>query len=180
MVTTRRGKKIQSTADPSEYHDVVSGIPMLQELDAKTRDEVSDMLLAATKAYTLDEGDALYEQGAEDENTGAILVEGSMSVETGSGDPIIVRAPELLGEMLQMEATGQRTATVTAKTKSVVLEFGWHDFVYVVNSDETLTKDQQEAVGKMLIKHAGARKEELAALSGAESDPSESEPVTGD
>lgn len=173
MATTRRGKKIQSTADPSQYHDVVSGIPMLKDLDDKTRHAVCDILLAATKAYTLEEGDTLYEKGAVDENTGAVLVEGSMAVEPASGNPIRVEAPELLGEMQQMSETGQRTATVTAKTKSVVLEFSWHDFVYVVNIDETLSKDQRKAVGDMLVKHAGARREELAALSGDEQEKTE-------
>lgn len=164
MTTTRRGKKLQTTADPSKYHDAVNRIPMLKDLDQQTRDAVCDVLLASTKAYTLDEGDVLYEKGAEDEHTGAILVEGTMWVSPNSKDRLEVKAPQLLGEMQQLSETGQRTATVTAKEKSVVLEFSWHDFVYVVSSNGTLSPEQQIAVKNVLVKHAGARKEELEAI----------------
>ncbi|MCH7960420.1 MAG: Crp/Fnr family transcriptional regulator [Candidatus Hydrogenedentes bacterium] len=161
---TQIGRKKQSTADPGQYEDMVSQIAMLQELDAAMRGLVCQILLSSTKAYTLAKGEVLYELGAEDENTGAILVKGAMKIDVEKGSSIRVRAPELLGEMQQLSESGQRTATVSATEESVVLEFAWHDFVYMVNGDPGLTEEQQTAVKDMLVKFAGARAVELAAL----------------
>ena len=165
---TQIGRKKQSTADPGQYEDMVSQIAMLQELDAATRGLVCQILLSSTKAYTLAKGEVLYEMGAEDENTGAILVKGAMKVEVENDESIRVRAPELLGEMQQLSESGQRTATVSATEESVVLEFAWHDFVYMINGDPGLTEEQQIAVRDMLMKVSGAREAELVALRGEE------------
>lgn len=161
---TQIGRKKQSTPDPGKYEDMVSQIAMMQELDSTTRAHVCQILLSSTKVYALAKGEVLYEIGAEGGNSGAILVKGTMKVDVGKDKSIRVHAPDLLGEMQQLSGSGERTATVSAMEDSIVLEFTWHDFVYMVNADPTLTEEQQASVRDMLVKVAGAREEELVAL----------------
>lgn len=131
MTTGSRSRRTQSLSDPSEYEDIVPSIPMLQRLSEATRHSVASLMLQASKAYELSPGEVLYERGQEDENTGALLVRGTVRVKRRGGAPIYVQSPEILGEIRQFTQSGERTATVEAENDVTVLEFNWNDFNYM-------------------------------------------------
>jgi CRP-like cAMP-binding protein len=131
MPAGSRSKRTQSLTDPSEYEAVVPEIPMLQRLSDGTRKAVAMLMLQISKAYELSPGEVLYERGQEDENTGALLVRGTMRVRRRGGEPIFLEAPEILGEIRQFMKSGIRTATVEAENNVTVLEFSWTDFNYM-------------------------------------------------
>ena len=108
MATGRKKKRRQSMADPVAYYDTVMQVPMLQELSKDTCTDVCNILIQISKAFVLKPDEVLYRLGAQDANTGALIVKGSMRVEREQGDPIMIHAPELIGEMQQLDDYGRR------------------------------------------------------------------------
>ncbi len=157
--------------DLEEHGAQAGNVPMLQDLQEETRAIVTRILLKIAKRLQLASGDVLYTEGAEDTNVGALLVEGALTVQSGDSEPLTVDAPDLLGEMQMLDEYGQRKATVTAAEDSVVLEFGWDDFIGVARS--VLTQEQQVEVRDMIATHAAARLEGFSALTKDESDEQE-------
>ena len=143
------------------YRNVVGKIPMLQGLGTPLRERLSDILVDIATERLVEAGDVLYEKDAEDENTGSILLDGILEVTRDSGDKIEVTAPDLVGEMLQLNDYGRRTATVSAKTKSVMLEFSWHEFIQSLTSNVIITDNDRIAIKEALTKVAGTRLKEL-------------------
>ncbi len=127
----------------SDYKELVSAIPIMQKLKVETRDAVLAILLDLADEANLVNGDTLYEKGAKDQNTGVLLVKGSVHVDIGESDPVVVTAPDLLGEMKQFDAEGRRTATVSAAEDCVVLRFSWHDFVFRAMTEDGLSPEGQ-------------------------------------
>jgi len=143
------------------YAAKVVGIPAFASLNTALRGRLAEILTMISQPRVLNAGDVLYQQGAEDESTGAILVEGILSVTADGGPAISVAAPDLLGEMQQFDQYGQRTATVTAEGPVTVLEFSWHEFVSRIRETPTITKEDQAAVKSALEAYANMRLHQL-------------------
>lgn len=154
--------------ESSAYLKQILEIPILQALPEELRESVAKVFLETSLETVLVEGEVLYSKGAEDANTGALLVSGSVRVDGGGDSTITVGAPELLGEMQQYDSAGQRAATVTATEESVVLEFAWHDFI--VLAMDTLNKGEQVKLREAISEHVGIRLKELSDLAGPAQD----------
>ncbi len=160
MPAGSRSKRTQSLTDPTEYEDIVPEIAMLQRLTEGSRRAVSKLLLQISKAY-VSPGEVLYERGQEDENTGALLVRGTMRIRRRGGDPIFVEAPEILGEIRHLLKSGERSATVEAENDVTVLEFSWPDFDYMATKLEGLKPAQFQEFQAVLRQWAKERLAEL-------------------
>jgi CRP-like cAMP-binding protein len=114
---------------PSAYKEKIAQVPVLAEFQQPLRDHVADIILDIANTRVLKKGEQLYAEGAVDDNTGAILVDGGLIVAYGTHAPILLDPPEMVGEMQQFNKYGTRTATVCARNHATILEFKWHDFV---------------------------------------------------
>jgi hypothetical protein len=141
----------------SSYKVKIVQVPLLGPLSPPLRGHVADIFLGISNARVLRKGEQLYAEGAEDLNTGAILVDGSLLVAAGAHEPVTVTAPEILGEMQQYNAYGTRTATVCAKDGATVLEFSWHDFVARVKDRPGISHSDQDHIRDAFEKVAGHR-----------------------
>lgn len=145
----------------SDRREKISVVPMFQSLELPLRQELSDILIEVSTERVMESGDVLYERDDEEGNTGAILVEGLLEIRGDDDHLIEVSAPDLVGEIQQFNEFGQRTATVTAKTEAVVLEFPWHEFVSRLNERATISDTDRTEVKKVLATFAGERLKEL-------------------
>jgi len=161
----RKRLKSQTMSNPRIHLEQVCRIPVLKSLSDSTRTTVASVLLQTAKESTLEKDEILYRGGDDAKNTGTLLVKGSMSVER-DGESVTVKAPDLLGEMQQLNKTGQRVATVTALEESIVLEFAWHDFLYTSVAMKALTEDQQREFKEAIGDFVGRRLKVLSELTG--------------
>lgn len=145
----------------SNRREKISVVPMFQTLELPLRQELSDILIEVSTERVMESGDVLYERDDEEGNTGAILVEGLLEIRGDDDHLLEVSAPDLVGEIQQFNEFGQRTATVTAKTEAVVLEFPWHEFVLRLNERATISDTDRTEVKKVLATFAGERLKEL-------------------
>ena len=83
---------------------------------------------------------------------GIVLLEGEVSVIKIDTPEIIAYAPDLLGEMAQLNPAKQRTADVTAATQLQVLRFKWSDFK--ATAQQQLTQQELEKFTSALQEHA--------------------------
>ena len=144
-----------------DYRKRLTEIPMFQSLGSALRVRLCDILSIVSDVSTLEPGDVLYERDSEDANTGAILLEGQLEVHGDADHELEIYAPDLVGGMQQCNEYGQRTATVSAKTRVVVLRFSWHDFVKSMVERPDISAADQAAVRDMLASIAGDRLNEL-------------------
>ena len=146
----------------NNYRERISVIPMFQSLELPLRQELSEVLMDVSVARILESGDTLYKREDEEGNTGAILIEGLLEVVGDHDVRLEVSAPDLVGEIQQFDEFGQRTATVTANEKAIVLEFPWHEFVSRLNERVTISDAERNQVKNVLATFAGDRLKELS------------------
>jgi len=103
--------------------------PVFEALSPRMMDRVGMTLLWKGEIVKFSPGQALFVEGDERDTSGCILIEGDVTITREGADPVTCSAPELFGEMHQLEETAQRTATVWAATDALVLRFDWHEFV---------------------------------------------------
>lgn len=140
----------------SDYRRRLLLLPFIDELPGPMRERVAMVLLWIGQPAQFSVGDAIFVQGEEDENTGCVLLHGDVEVLRDHREAVHVKAPELLGEMQQLEPTAQRTATVQVTAEAHTLMFSWHDFV--AYSGQLLTQDEQ-IVLRDVIRAAAARRQ---------------------
>jgi len=145
-----------------EYRDQVADIPLFESLSAALRERLCDILVNISEVTELSAGDILYEKDAEDDNTGAVLIKGALTVAGGVGTEFEVEPPNVVGEMQQFNEYGQRTATVSARSDSIVLQFSWHDFVKATAERPDISTEDRVAVHDTLAHLAGDRLKELS------------------
>ena len=144
-----------------QFRDRVIEIPMLQALSLELRRRLSDILVDISSERTVEAGGVVYEKGSEDENTGAILIEGALEARGDPDHKFRVSAPNIVGEMQQLNEFGQRTATVSVIKKAVLLEFSWNDFVRTLSEHAVITQDERAKIKEAFKECAGDRLKEL-------------------
>lgn len=72
-----------------------------------------------------------------------------------------MKAPELFGEMRQMNEKGQRVATVCANEPSTILRFSWHNFIGVLLKISSISPEQRKELRRALNEIGNDRLQEL-------------------
>ncbi len=139
----------------SEYRKRLLSVPMVSELPDTLRERVCMIFLWIGQPVHFTEGESIFIQGDEDENVGCVLVEGEVDVIRAHEESRPVFAPELLGEMQQLEATAQRTATVQSVSDTETLLFSWHDFV---GYSGILLTPEEQIVLRDIVRDTAARR----------------------
>lgn len=135
----------------------ILAIPLLAGLPQAIRERVGRVLLEVSSPATLYAGENVFVEGDEDEHTGCVLLSGEVEVLRGNEEPVRCPAPDLFGEMQQLEATAQRTATVQATYPSEIRIFNWNDFLAAAGA--VLTQEEQIQLRDALKAAAAQRRQ---------------------
>lgn len=141
--------------DLSKYREDVLAMPFMTQLPPEIQERVADVFFQVVRPMTVKCDELLYSQGAEDEDTGCLLIEGRVEIIKEGSEPVHCQAPTVLGEMKQFNPNTQRTATVKVIRDAVVLSFYWHDFV--VAAREVFSDEEQAALKKAITDLANLR-----------------------
>jgi CRP-like cAMP-binding protein len=143
--------------DLTEYRGRLLAVPLIQSLPLELQHRIAMVLLWIGQHSHVSVGDDLFVEGDDDENTGCVLLSGEVDVLRSGAEPVRCPAPDLFGEMKQLEETAQRTATVQVVADGEVLQFNWHDFVGFAGT--VLTTDEQLALKQAILDAAQARRQ---------------------
>lgn len=128
----------------SNEAETIRGLPLFSRIPEDTRVRLAEILRRVSKPVSYRDGDALISQRALGGQDGFVLLQGEVRVEKEGAEPIVLRAPALLGEMLQFNPRGQRTATVRAQGNAVALRFAWQEFY--AQAKQALSEREQDAL----------------------------------
>lgn len=107
---------------------LVESQPFFAALPNKIRPAVIGIFAAISDYEKVSSNAVLFQKGDPTADEGILILKGEISVDK-EGHPIKhVTGPELIGEMAQLNPTGQRTATVSAVTDLELLRFQWYSF----------------------------------------------------
>ncbi len=129
--------------DKDATRERILAMPVLAPLDAALRERLADVFLTVGAPEDVAANTTLFTKGDASDGQGIILLQGEVSVLKEGNPEVIALAPDLLGEMAQLNPTKQRTATVTAATDLKLLRFKWPRFTQAAQqklSDEDLDK----------------------------------------
>ncbi len=141
-----------------EYRKQILDVPSIHALPPELKSRIAMILLWIGHEAEVPSGSVIYSQGAEDEDTGCVLVSGSVQVSVRGETIKVCDAPEILGEMKQFTEAEQRTATVRASTDACILTFYWRDLVML--NDTVFSSEDQVAIREVITKVAGFRLKE--------------------
>lgn len=138
-----------------KYRKQILDVPSIHALPPELKSRVAMILLWIAHEAEVPSGEVIYSQGAEDEDTGCVLVSGSVQISVEGETLKECAAPEILGEMKQFTEVNQRTATVRATEDASILTFYWHDLVLL--SETIFSNEDQLSIRDVITKLAGRR-----------------------
>lgn len=100
-------------------------IPLAMSLSEKINTAWLDSLREVGTQVQVRSGDNVISLNDTNTGTGYVLYSGEISVQKKDAPEIVKPAPELLGEMGQLNPTGTRTASVVAATDVALISFAW-------------------------------------------------------
>lgn len=137
------------------YRKRVLEIPMVQALSPDLKSRLGMILLWIAHEVEVPAGEVVYAQGADDENTGCVLLDGAVEISI-EGQPVkTCSAPEIFGEMKQFTNDQQRTATVRVVSDATMLRFYWNDLVRLTQT--IFSGDERLAILDVVAELAGRR-----------------------
>lgn len=126
-----------------EAESRIRALPLLAGLTEGVKSSAAGVFLDVSDLLRYDDGEALIHGGYLSFDTGYVLIDGAVAVESPAGEPIEVKAPALLGEMAQFRAADVRSATVRAKGTAHALQFFWEDLY--ARADEVMPEKERAA-----------------------------------
>ncbi|PCJ67096.1 MAG: hypothetical protein COA73_00315 [Candidatus Hydrogenedentota bacterium] len=103
-------------------------LPFFHSLDVGVRNVLAQVIQSVSKFDSVPAGTVLFKKGSQGADVGCIVLSGEIRIQKPEAPEIITSAPELLGEMKQVNPDAQRTATVDAQTDLEILKFKWDAF----------------------------------------------------
>ncbi len=115
--------------DKNQARHAIVSMSALGPLNTGLRSKVADILMEIGKPLRVAATRTLFKAGDASDDHGYLLIEGELTIEKEGNPGLTAFAPDLIGEMAQLNPTRQRTATVTAATDLLVIRFTWGDFM---------------------------------------------------
>ncbi len=143
----------------SEIRAALLEVSLVKELPRHMRRRMAMIFLWTTESRMVEAGEHVYEQGAQDENGGSILVSGTVEIAKAGCEAEVVSAPEVLGEIQQFMPNRERTATVKSLEGGCILTFSWQDLADA--AAEVFTPGECEILRALITQMAWGRCAEL-------------------
>ena len=138
--------------DMDEVREKILGLRIMNDLDEEFQGKLADIFQEISAPRSVPVGGIFIHQGEHVDNKGYILVSGAVLVKKEGFPDLVCKAPELVGEIMQFNPAGIRTATCAGAKESVVLRFQWDDFWK--KAEERFTTDEIEKLRDVLESQA--------------------------
>ena len=114
--------------DIDEVRAKIKGLRFMHHLTDALQEKVVDLIQRSSVPRSIPVGGVFIHQGEHVDNKGYILLQGAVVVRKEGFPDVVCKAPELIGEIMQFNPAGTRTATCAGAVESVVLRFLWDEF----------------------------------------------------
>jgi len=114
--------------DMDEVRTKIGSLRIMRGLDDALKDKLTDLLQSISVPRVVPAGGVFIHEREHVDNKGYILLQGAVLVRKEGFPDITCKAPELIGEIMQFNPAGVRTATCAGAVESIVLRFMWDEF----------------------------------------------------
>lgn len=142
-------------SNAEDYRQTLLSVGAWRELPLLLRHAVVEILLTVGEVRSIPKKGIWLKEASLTKNKGYVLLEGRALVRRDEHGQLEVTSPSLIGEMMQFNPAGLRTATVSSITSCFVLKFSWEDFWQKVA--ERLDDQDSEAVRNSIVRHSWIR-----------------------
>ena len=112
----------------SEDLNILASLPLLRNMPRTAQERIANVLSEASEAIELADDAVLFHQGDLASDTGFMLLHGCVRIDREGVEPVMITAPDLLGEIQQFNPRAQRTASVRAAGPVKARRFAWQVF----------------------------------------------------
>ena len=114
--------------DMDEVRIKIRDLRIMKGLDDPLVEKLTDLLQSISAPRVVPAGGVFIHEREHVDNKGYILLQGAVLVRKTGFPDITCKAPELIGEIMQFNPAGVRTATCAGAVESIVLRFMWDEF----------------------------------------------------
>ncbi|MCC6795623.1 MAG: hypothetical protein IT366_10935 [Candidatus Hydrogenedentes bacterium] len=114
--------------DMDEVRIKIRDLRIMRGLDDPLVEKLTDLLQSISAPRVVPAGGVFIHEREHVDNKGYILLQGAVLVRKTGFPDITCKAPELIGEIMQFNPAGVRTATCAGAVESIVLRFMWDEF----------------------------------------------------
>lgn len=138
--------------DIDEVRAKIGGLRIMHGLGHDLQEKLVDLFQSISAPRAVPAGGVFIHEREHVDNKGYILLQGAVLVRKEGFPDVKCKPPELIGEIMQFNPAGVRTATCIGAIDSVVLRFKWDDFWDRAEKD--LTADELARVRETLEEQA--------------------------
>lgn len=114
--------------DMEKVREVILQVPVIHSLPGDLNEKVTDVIMEIGVVRRVAEGQIMTRENKHGKNRGFVLLKGVIGIQKADMPYSKCRPPELLGEVMQFNPKGMRTATLTAREECWVIRFQWNEF----------------------------------------------------
>lgn len=114
--------------DLLNLRNTIDNMSITRQLPESLRQRFVVTLLGVSNNIQVSDGEKLFTEGEKTSELAYVLVTGTVDVTKSTTPTVTVQAPDLFGEMQQINPEGVRTATVVVRDVATLLQFSWNDF----------------------------------------------------
>lgn len=111
-----------------EIRAKIRSLRIMRGLDDNLQEKVADLFQSLSAPRMVPAGGVFIHEREHVDNKGYILLQGAVLVRKEGFPDVTCKAPELIGEIMQFNPAGVRTATCAGAVDSIVLRFKWDEF----------------------------------------------------
>ncbi|NUM53242.1 MAG: hypothetical protein HUU46_06335 [Candidatus Hydrogenedentes bacterium] len=134
--------------DMDEVRTKIKGLRIMHGLDDALQEKLTDLLQSISAPRVVPAGGVFIHEHEHVDNKGYILLEGRVLVRKEGFPDVVCKAPELIGEIMQFNPAGVRTATCAGAVESIVLRFMWDEFW--TRAEKILSEEELKQVKETL------------------------------
>ncbi len=114
--------------DAEKVRAEILRVPVIESLPGDLPGKVTDVIMDIGDVRHVPKGQVMTRENKHGKNRGFVLLKGVIGIQKAEVPFSKCRPPELLGEVMQFNPKGMRTATLTAHEECWVIRFPWTDF----------------------------------------------------
>ncbi|MCC6795738.1 MAG: hypothetical protein IT366_11530 [Candidatus Hydrogenedentes bacterium] len=114
--------------DMDEVNTRIKCLRFMRDMGDELREKLADLFQSVSTPRAVPAGGVFIRENEHINDKGYILLDGALLIQKYGSPNVQCEAPQLIGEVMQFNPAGVRTATCAGAVPSLILRFTWDQF----------------------------------------------------
>ena len=114
--------------DLDEVNARIKRLRFMQHFDDELQEKLADLFQSVSTPRAAPAGGVFIRENERINDKGYILLDGALLIRKEGYPDVVCAAPQLIGEVMQFNPAGVRTATCAGAVDGLILRFTWEQF----------------------------------------------------